>query len=361
MAEAVVDGLEVVEVHEDDSELAVLPPGASHGMPHPLAEQRPVGQVGHRVVEGLVGELLLERLALADVAAVEDDAADVLVVEQIRVEDLELADAPVAVAQRALQHPRLRAGRPVGEHVQQPALLARLEQALEPGSHHVLGRVPEHPQDRRALVDDRRVRVEHRDQVAGVLDEGGEARLSGTAVDLLHQRGALERQGHLGRERGQAPAQGARLALDPEHEHAVGLAADGEVQGVQVTVGEAQLLPATHRVRGQGGQRPGRRAGSRDQHMVVLDQAEPGIGLDAAEEAGRVKRGTADLLAVGRPDQIGAGRAQDALALDRSLLLADQAGHPGHDQSEEEYGGDVDDAPILGVHRGSGRTRSPVP
>ena len=38
--------------------------------------------------------------------------------------------------------------------------------------------------------------------------------------------------------------------------------------------------------------------------MVVLDQAEPGIGLDAAEEAGRVKRGTADLLAVGRPDQI---------------------------------------------------------
>ena len=34
------------------------------GVAHALVEQRSVGQMGDRVVEGLVGELLLERLAL---------------------------------------------------------------------------------------------------------------------------------------------------------------------------------------------------------------------------------------------------------------------------------------------------------
>ena len=73
---------------------ALLAPCARDRMAHALAEQRAVGEAGHRVVERLVGELLLERLALADVAAVEHDAADVLVVEQVRVQDLELADVP---------------------------------------------------------------------------------------------------------------------------------------------------------------------------------------------------------------------------------------------------------------------------
>ena len=109
VAEAVVDGLEVVEVDEDDRQPVVLAPRAGDGVAHALAEQRAVGEVGHRVVERLVGELLLERLALADVAAVEDDAADVLVVEQVRVQDLELPDAAVAVAERALEDLRLAA------------------------------------------------------------------------------------------------------------------------------------------------------------------------------------------------------------------------------------------------------------
>ena len=58
VAEAVVDGLEIVEVDEH------------HGN---------VGESGHRVVERLVCQLLLERLPLAHVTAVEDDAPDVLV------------------------------------------------------------------------------------------------------------------------------------------------------------------------------------------------------------------------------------------------------------------------------------------
>ena len=43
-------------------------------VPHPVDEQRAVGEARHRVVEGLVRELLLEDLALADVAAVQHDA-----------------------------------------------------------------------------------------------------------------------------------------------------------------------------------------------------------------------------------------------------------------------------------------------
>ena len=39
------------------------------GVAHALGEQRAVRQAGDRVVERLVGELLLEGLALADVAA----------------------------------------------------------------------------------------------------------------------------------------------------------------------------------------------------------------------------------------------------------------------------------------------------
>ena len=101
--------------------------GAGDGVADALVEQRAVGQVRDRVVERLVGELLLERLALADVAAVEHDAADRRVVEQVGVEDLE-----VAQARRRWCDSRhsIGSGRPGRRRrrrsaAQQPALLAR--------------------------------------------------------------------------------------------------------------------------------------------------------------------------------------------------------------------------------------------
>ena len=95
-------------------------------------------------------------------------------------QDLELADAAVAVAQRALERPRrpLRRLRAVGEQVQQAALLAGLQQPVEARADDLLGRVAEHALDRRALVDDGAVGVEHGDQVAGVLHERAEAGLA---------------------------------------------------------------------------------------------------------------------------------------------------------------------------------------
>ena len=62
-----------------------------------VGEQRPVGELRHRVVECLVSELLLESLPLADVAAVQHDAADVLVVKEVGVLDLEAESRAVPV------------------------------------------------------------------------------------------------------------------------------------------------------------------------------------------------------------------------------------------------------------------------
>ena len=92
--------------------LPPLPPAARDGVAHALAEQRAVGESGDRVVERLMGQLVLEDLALAHVTGVEDEAADVLVGQQVGEQDLELARAAVLLQQRALE----RLGLLVGGH-----------------------------------------------------------------------------------------------------------------------------------------------------------------------------------------------------------------------------------------------------
>src|SRR5205085_1367456 len=67
VAEAVVDGLEVVEVQEHDADEPARPGLAVEGVVEAILEEGPVGEPGERVVEGLVVEPLLERLTLADV------------------------------------------------------------------------------------------------------------------------------------------------------------------------------------------------------------------------------------------------------------------------------------------------------
>src|SRR5829696_2767170 len=57
VAEAVVDHLEVVEVDEEHGQAAAVPAGPGQGVPDPVVEQGPVGQVGQAVVEVLVLEL----------------------------------------------------------------------------------------------------------------------------------------------------------------------------------------------------------------------------------------------------------------------------------------------------------------
>ena len=140
VAEAVVDRLEVVEVEEDDRDAVLLAAVARDGVAHALDEQRAVGEVGDRVVEGLVGELLLEGLALADVAAVEHDPADGVVLEQVRVQDLELAQRRRRVWRSEHSSdlglaPGVRGA--VGQQAQQAAVLVGGQQAVEARADHV--------------------------------------------------------------------------------------------------------------------------------------------------------------------------------------------------------------------------------
>ena len=72
VAEAVVDGLEVVEVDEQHAGRPPVP--RIDRLVDQLGEHRAVGEAGERVVERLVAEVVLELLADGDVTGVEHDA-----------------------------------------------------------------------------------------------------------------------------------------------------------------------------------------------------------------------------------------------------------------------------------------------
>ena len=74
------------------------------------------------------------------------------------------------------------------------------EQPVEAPALDLLRAVSEHALDRRALIGDDALAVEHRDQVAGMGDERAEARLALTAMEIGRERCAFDGQGDLGRE-----------------------------------------------------------------------------------------------------------------------------------------------------------------
>ena len=78
VAQAVVDHLEVVEVEEQHGDAPLVAAGAGQGAVEAVDQQRSVGQAGEGIVGGLVGQPVLERLALAEV--VHDDRVEDLAV-----------------------------------------------------------------------------------------------------------------------------------------------------------------------------------------------------------------------------------------------------------------------------------------
>ena len=66
MTEAVVDQLEVVEVHRDNADRAAVALTQLHGMVQSFAEQRAVGQPGQRVAQRLIGDGDQQPPVLAD-------------------------------------------------------------------------------------------------------------------------------------------------------------------------------------------------------------------------------------------------------------------------------------------------------
>ena len=98
VAQGVVDRLEVVEIDEQDRHPPAVTPSASQGVAHAVLEQGAVWQLGQRVVEGLMAQLVLERGALAHVAHGHHEAVDRRVVAEVEPEDLRAARRHAAPA-----------------------------------------------------------------------------------------------------------------------------------------------------------------------------------------------------------------------------------------------------------------------
>ena len=106
VAVAVVDELEVVDVDEEHADEPVGAPLAGQRVADAVVEQRAVGELRQRVVEGAVTELVLELLARADVARGQDRAGERVVAGQRGRDRLHVAPAAVAVTQAPLGPPR---------------------------------------------------------------------------------------------------------------------------------------------------------------------------------------------------------------------------------------------------------------
>src|SRR5207244_6310880 len=146
--------------------------------------------------------LLLERLPLAHVTAVEDDAPDVLVVPQIRVLHLELQAGSVEMLKRTLEGVAVGTAGPVaGDQLPEPRSIALAQNPVEPASLDIDGAVAEHALDRRALVGHDAVGVEDGDQVTRMGDERAEPSLALATVQIRRERGAVEGQRDLCAER----------------------------------------------------------------------------------------------------------------------------------------------------------------
>ena len=104
----VVDGLEAVEVDEEHGRAPVGGAAAGEGVLDALGEQGAVGQVGERVVLGVVLQLRLEAHPFGHVPAVEDEAAVVAVDGRLDVEPALRQHQRLARAPRQVQHHKLR-------------------------------------------------------------------------------------------------------------------------------------------------------------------------------------------------------------------------------------------------------------
>ena len=177
-----------------------------------------------------MGELLLEGLALADVAAVQHDAADVLVVEKVGVLDLEPQRRTVPVADRALDRVRLGVARAVDrDQLREQGPVGLAQKPVESRSFDLVDAISEQTLDRGALVRDQAVGVQHRDQVAGVRDERAEPSLALASMEICCQRRPFDRERDLRRECAERVYEVAREAhRRRDDDGAANFAANGE-------------------------------------------------------------------------------------------------------------------------------------
>ena len=121
----------------------------------PINEERPIRETGERVMERLMVKLLFKRSTIGDVATVEQDGADIGVVEQVGHVTVHDTPTSIDVSHSTFQLDRVLMLRFV-EFSQTDSRTWRCrqsERAPQPVANHVLGVATEHLQYTRALVE----------------------------------------------------------------------------------------------------------------------------------------------------------------------------------------------------------------
>src|SRR4051812_18868103 len=165
-----------------------------------VAEELTVRQPREGIVEGLMGEPVLELLAFTRIPSVEHEAADARIVDERR--DRRLRVAPVAVLMAHLDgqfHRRSRTGRCPHEGIVHAPRVAGWNDRLEEMADERFGFVPEHVPDRWGLVLDHSSRVDHGHDVGRVLHKRTEPLLTlaqgnRTAAEAPRETQVLERR-----------------------------------------------------------------------------------------------------------------------------------------------------------------------
>src|SRR5580658_6113198 len=98
MAITIIDDLEVVDINEEDgSGLVWVSFHAIHDTLQTFQKQSPVRKTGKSIVGGIKDQLFLSTFSFCDIAGVVDDAADILVLNQVSNHALEIEPPPIGM------------------------------------------------------------------------------------------------------------------------------------------------------------------------------------------------------------------------------------------------------------------------
>ena len=162
-----------------------------HGVGQAVLEQRAVGQPGERVVQGLVAQALLERLRLADVAQVDDEARDDRVLEQVGDARLDVDEALVRRRAGGGAGRRGRPGWPTIRSSTGGGLARVLDEVEQVDAEQLPGGHVDEALDRLARPQQASGRVGHRDGVGGVAQQAAQPLLA-LALGALEAAGARD-------------------------------------------------------------------------------------------------------------------------------------------------------------------------
>lgn len=254
VAEAVVDRLEAVEVDEEHGGAGVAGAAAAEGLADPLGEQGAVGQVGERVVLGVVLQLRLEPDPFGHVAAVEDQAALMAVDRGFDIEPVARTGPEAALDPGGGLLAR-RGGEEAAHLVDHPPQVLGVDDRGELGADQVVGLAPVHPGGGGADVAQHPGGGGDHDDVAGALHQGAEVVLLLSQFlgegDVVDEHDALpDDQGEHHRAAGEDHHAVHPAALDGAVEDAEGADGGGEIgrqRGQRPRDGAADGLRAPRR------------------------------------------------------------------------------------------------------------------